>query len=75
MSVALTHLRGHKGVFAATMGGGTIWYAPDATAAEPEFQMMYRVGPGASPAVFFITPDDGSSCNQFRAYCLPATRR
>jgi hypothetical protein len=58
MSVALTHLHEHKGVFAATMGGGTIWYAPDATAAEPEFRMIYRVGPGASPAVFFITPDD-----------------
>ena len=58
MSVALTHLHEHNGVFAATMGGGTIWCAPDATAAEPEFRMIYRVGPGASPAVFFITPDD-----------------
>jgi hypothetical protein len=58
MSVALTHLHEHKGVFAATMGGGSIWYAPDATAAEPEFRMIYRVGPGASAAVFFITPDD-----------------
>jgi hypothetical protein len=58
MSVALTHLHRHKGVFAATMGGGAIWYAPDATAAEPEFRMIYRVGPGASAAVFFITPDD-----------------
>lgn len=58
MSVALTHLHEHKGVFAATMGGGAIWYAPDATAARPEFRMIYRVGPGASAAVFFITPDD-----------------
>lgn len=58
MSVALTHLHEHKGVFAATMGGGSIWYAPDATAAEPEFRMVYRVGPGASAAVFFITADD-----------------
>jgi hypothetical protein len=58
MSVALTHLHEHKGVFAATMGGGSIWYAPDATAAQPEFRMVYRVGPGASSAVFFITPDD-----------------
>jgi hypothetical protein len=58
MSVALTHLREHKGVFATTMGGGTIWYAPDATAAEPEFRMIYRVGPGASAPVFFVTPDD-----------------
>jgi hypothetical protein len=58
MSVALTHLHEHRGVFAATMGGGSIWYAPDATAAQPEFRMVYRVGPGASPAVFFITPDD-----------------
>jgi hypothetical protein len=58
MSVALTNLHEHKGVFAATMGGGSIWYAPDATAAEPEFRMVYRVGPGASSAVFFITPDD-----------------
>jgi hypothetical protein len=58
MSVALTHLHEHRGVFAASMGGGAIWYAPDATAAEPEFHMVYRVGPGASPAVFFITADD-----------------
>ena len=55
---ALTHLHEHKGVFAATMGGGAIWYAPDATAAEPEFRMIYRVGPGASAPVFFVTPDD-----------------
>jgi hypothetical protein len=58
MSVALTHLHEHKGVFASTMGGGSIWYAPDATAAEPKFRLIYRVGPGASAPVFFVTPDD-----------------
>jgi hypothetical protein len=58
MSVALTHLHQHKGVFAASMGGGAVWYAPDATAAQPDFRMVYRVGPGAAAAVFFITPDD-----------------
>jgi hypothetical protein len=58
MSVALTHLHEHKGVFASSMGGGTMWFAPDATAAEPEFRMIYRVGPGASLPVFFVTPDD-----------------
>lgn len=58
MSVGLTHLKQHKGVFAATMGGGTIWYAPDATAAQPAFRPVYRVGPGAAAAVFLITPDD-----------------
>ena len=58
MSVALTHRRKHKGVFAATMGGGSIWYAPDATVPNPEFRLIYRVGPGASAAVFAITPDD-----------------
>jgi hypothetical protein len=58
MSVALTHLHEHKGVFAATMGGGAIWYASDATAAEPEFHLIYRIGPGASASVFFVTPDD-----------------
>jgi hypothetical protein len=58
MSVVLTHLYGHKGVFASSMGGGTMWFAPDATAAEPEFRMIYRVGPGASLPVFFVTPDD-----------------
>ena len=58
MTVALTHLHEHKGVFASTMGGGSIWYAPDATAAEIEFRMIYRIGPGASPPVFFVTPDD-----------------
>ena len=58
MSVALTNRRNHKGVFAATMGGGSIWYAPDATMPRPEFRLVYRVGPGASAAVFTITPDD-----------------
>src|SRR5215469_11063125 len=58
MSVALTHLHEHKGVFATTMGGGSIWYAPDATASEPEFRLIYRVGPGASAPIFFVTPDD-----------------
>jgi hypothetical protein len=58
MSVALTHLHEHRGVFAASMGGGVIWYAPDATAAQPQFRMVYRVGPGADAAIFFITPDD-----------------
>jgi hypothetical protein len=58
MSLALTHLHEHKGVFAASMGGGAIWYAPDATAAQPAFRMVYRVGPGTAPAIFFITPDD-----------------
>jgi hypothetical protein len=58
MSVALAHLRRHKGVFAATMGGGAIWYAPDATVPNPKFRMIYRVGPGAAAAVFTITPDD-----------------
>lgn len=58
MTVALTHLHEHKGVFASSMGGGTMWFAPDATAAEPEFRMIYRVGPGTSLPVFFVTPDD-----------------
>jgi hypothetical protein len=58
MSVVLTHLHEHKGVFASSMGGGTMWFAPDATAAEPEFHVIYRVGPGASLPVFFVTPDD-----------------
>ena len=58
MSVGLTHLHEHKGVFASTMAGGTMWFAPDATAVEPEFRMIYRAGPGASVPVFFVTPDD-----------------
>ena len=58
MSVGLTHRRKHKGVFAATMGGGSVWYAPDATVPNPKFRLIYRVGPGASAAVFTITPDD-----------------
>jgi hypothetical protein len=58
MSVAFPNRRKHKGVFAATMGGGSIWYAPDATVPKPEFRLIYRIGPGASAAVFTITPDD-----------------
>src|SRR5262249_9873409 len=37
---------------------GAVWYAPDASAAEPEFRMIYRIGPGASASVFLVTPDD-----------------
>ncbi len=58
MSVALTHLREHKGVFAATMGGGVDLVRAGRHRAQPEFRMIYRVGPGASAAVFTITPDD-----------------
>jgi hypothetical protein len=58
MSVALTHLHAHKGVFAATMMGGSLYYAPDATLPNPVFREVYRVGPGAGASVFFITPDD-----------------
>ena len=58
MSVAFTHRRLHKGVFAATMGGGSIWYAPDATVPSPQFRLIHRAGPGAGAAVFTITPDD-----------------
>src|ERR1700741_3800861 len=58
MTVALTHLHEYKGVFASSMGGGTMWFAPDAMAAEPEFRLIYRIGPGASAPVFFVTPDD-----------------
>jgi hypothetical protein len=42
MSVALTHLHEHKGVFVTTMGGGAIRYVPDATTAEPEFPMILQ---------------------------------
>ena len=52
MSVALTHLHEYKGVFATTMAGGAIWYAPDATAAEPEFRLIYRIGPAPAPRYF-----------------------
>ena len=74
MSVALPHLRRHKGVFAATMGGGTIWYAPDATAADPKFRMIYRVGPGAAAAVFTLTRTTAICCSRSRAPGRPATR-
>ena len=58
MSVAFPNRRKHQGAFATTMGGGSIWYAPDATVPKPAFRLVYRVGPGTSAAVFTITPDD-----------------
>lgn len=58
MSVALTHLHAHRGAFAATMMGGSLYYTADATAAHPVFKEIFRVGPGAGASVFIITPDD-----------------
>ena len=58
MSVELTHLHAHKGAFAASMMGGSLYYTADATAREPVFHEVYRVGPGTGASVFLITPDD-----------------
>jgi hypothetical protein len=58
MSIGMTHLHRHKGVFVASMCGGTLFYSPDITAASPVFREVYYIGPNAGPSIFFITPDD-----------------
>ena len=74
MSVAFTHRRLHKGVFAATMGGGTIWYAPDATVPKPEFRLVYRVGPVPPPPCSPSPRTIATCCSRSRAPGRPAMR-
>ncbi len=41
MEVTVTNQPGHKGAFAQTMQGGAIYYAPDMTVPNPQFQEVF----------------------------------
>jgi hypothetical protein len=41
METALTHARGHRGAFASTMQGGSVYYTPDITAAKPVWREVF----------------------------------
>jgi DNA-binding transcriptional LysR family regulator len=42
----------------ASMCGGTLYYTPDITVANPVFQEVYDFGPCTGASVFTLTPDD-----------------
>jgi hypothetical protein len=56
MDVAL--LRHHRGALTASMCGGTLYYTPDITVADPVFHEVYDFGPCTGASVFTLTPDD-----------------
>ncbi len=56
MEVAVTQQPGHKGAFAQTMKGGSIYYAPDITAPEPQWRKVWDDG----AALQDFNPDSGS---------------
>jgi hypothetical protein len=58
MEIGATHLHRHRGVFTASMMGGTLFYSPDITGPSPVVREVYDIGPAAGAGIFDITPDD-----------------
>ncbi len=58
MSVGLLHGKDHKGAFTASMCGGTLYYSPDVTVADPVFTEVYDFGGCTGASIFMITQDD-----------------
>lgn len=58
MAMATTHLAEHKGMFVASMCGGSIFYTPDMTVAQPKFTQVYDFGACTGTSVFFVTQND-----------------
>jgi len=56
MQVGLFHH--HNGVITASMCGGVLYYAPDATAPDLAFREVWDTGPCTGASVFEITHDD-----------------
>jgi hypothetical protein len=56
MQVGLFHH--HNGVITASMCGGVLYYAPDATAPDLAFREVWDTGPCTGASVFEITKDD-----------------
>jgi len=58
MAMRVTHNHGHKGMFAASMCGGAVYYSPDITVVNPKFTLVYDFGACTGASVFTITQDD-----------------
>ena len=58
MAMRVTHNHPHKGMFAASMSGGALYYSPDITVANPKFTQVYDFGAGTGASVFTITQND-----------------
>ncbi len=58
MAMAVTNRPSHKGMFVASMCGGTIYYSPDITAVKPQFREVYDFGACTGASVFFISRND-----------------
>lgn len=58
MAMRVMHRHGDKGMFAASMCGGALYYAPDITVAQPKFTEVFDFGPCTGASVFTITQDD-----------------
>lgn len=41
METTVTHRRGHRGAFASSMPGGTVYYAPDITVPHPQWREVF----------------------------------
>lgn len=58
MEVGFLNGPGKTGFFASAMGGGGLFYCPDATAAAPECHLVYDYGYDSGPGAIAITKDD-----------------
>lgn len=58
MEVAFLQGAGKKGFFASAMGGGGLYYCPDATSASPECHLVYDAGYNSGLGVLHISSDD-----------------
>jgi hypothetical protein len=58
MAMRVLHNHGHKGMFAASMCGGAVYYSPDITVMNPKFTLVYDFGACTGASVFTITQDD-----------------
>lgn len=62
METTVTNLPEHKGAFAQTMEGGTIFYTPDITAAQPQWRAVFDDG-AANKAYNPDNDDNGAGTN------------
>ncbi len=58
MAMRTTHNHNHKGMFVASMCGGSVYYSPDITVMNPKFTLVYDFGACTGASVFTITQDD-----------------
>jgi hypothetical protein len=58
MEVAFLNGHGKTGFFASAMGGGGLFYCPDATSATPACHLVYDYGYNSGPGALSVTHDD-----------------